>query len=317
VLLIFTKESDELTNAVIELIDDEIEVFKLLVDQPSNFPKIRCEINNSNNHKLLINDVEVKVVWFRKSFRLEYLDKDFMTNHSNPEMSFVYMEWKKIYENLHSVIKLIDSIDVVGGSKYSDFNNINKLEVLAIASSIGITIPNSLMTNVLEIKQNTSYITKPVSEFKFITRPNKLTGLYTRKVDSSIDFEIAPSLIQDEIEKIADIRMFYLNKRIYTGAIIQAHGVRDSQIDYRRYQTDKMPYWKRALIPVSLWRMVIDLMDRLQANFGVIDFVTNDFKNFTFLEINLGGQFSDLSSNCNYNLELEFASYLNHLYNES
>ncbi len=115
---------------------------------------------------LLVNNKKVIGIWFRKSFRMEYLEGiPSYESASQDEKYFLRYEWKKIFDNIGAVAKMIPNIFIIGESIFTTFSDVNKLEILYYASSLGMKIPKTVLTNVIGFYFKNDVITKPVSEF--------------------------------------------------------------------------------------------------------------------------------------------------------
>jgi len=287
---------------VLSYIPKSIPVSIIYVDDVFNIPKFKIFFHIGIYSYIEINNNKVKVIWLRKSFKIKFLEsqKDFQEIKNNSEKKFLKKEWTKIYENFSSIIKYCPEVKIIGGSKYSNFTDAIKLEILYLASSIGLDIPKTIFSNYLPTNTDTVFITKPIGEFAFLKYKNSdIFGLYTSKIRGKY-LHFAPSLFQEFVQKKADIRVFFMDNQIFAGAIFESN---KEKLDYRNYDIKNMPYWLRFKIPDEIKEKIKKLMSAIEANFGILDFLLTNEDNLMFLEINLGGQFGDLSYNCNYNLE--------------
>src|SRR5690606_32783422 len=122
--------------------------------------------------------------------------------------------------------------------------------VLQTAKNVGLKIPDTILTSSTKImrefkRKHNRIICKPSN-----TGPmNPIGGLhcagYTCEVfdnDLIADDDTLgrpPSMLQELIEKICDIRIFYMKGKIYSSAVFSQSN-KQTQIDFRRYD-DKRP----------------------------------------------------------------------------
>lgn len=301
-ILIFSKTSDISTQNILQRIPANIPVRVIYVDDVFEFPKFKFFFDSKNSPTLYVDDLEVTVVWFRKAFRVEYLRKvnAFTSINNTSEKRFLKKEWIKIYQNFSSLIKYCPKTKIFGGSKYSSFTDAVKLEIMWLARIAGLEIPKVYFMNYLPDENKTNLVTKPVGEFSFLEYENSESyGLYTSRL-KNVESSFGPSLFQEEIKKKADIRVCFIDGNFFTGSIFQSS---EDQLDYRIYDKESMPVWLRFQLSEEIKHKISKLMKDINANFGIIDFVMNEEETLFFLEVNLGGQFGDLSYNCDYDLE--------------
>lgn len=203
---------------------------------------------------------------------------------------------------------------------YGD-NTTNKLQNLAAAAAAGLKIPDTLVTNkassLREFRElHGRIITKAIAFGDFImTTPTHIVhiGLNTLLLDHNATLPAEdtalPALYQQYMDKLYELRIFYLDGAFYPMAIFsQANAA--TCIDFRHYDTERpnrcVPYRLPEIVSTQLDR----LMRSLSMNCGSIDMVVTPAKDLVFLEVNPVGQFQWLSRNCNYGIERLLARYL-------
>jgi glutathione synthase/RimK-type ligase-like ATP-grasp enzyme len=118
-----------------------------------------------------------------------------------------------------------------------------------------------------------------------------------------------PTLFQEMIDKDVEIRTFVIEKKIYSMAIFSQLD-RQTQVDFRRYNHNKMNRMVPFKLPTNLEVKIINFMQSINLNTGSIDFIKGKDGNYYFLEINPTGQYGFLSAMCNYNLDEVIARQL-------
>lgn len=227
-------------------------------------------------------------------------------------------EFKVFKDYIHYTIEK-DSRAI--GSLTKDFYH-NKLIDLEIAKSIDLQTPNffiainkNKLIRILKQNDNKKYITK--SLYNPISINSNETSRYTFGYTSEVCLEninllandFFPSLIQEKIEKLFEIRVFYLKKTMYSVAIFSQEN-EETKLDYRHYDVNK----RNRMIPFSLPKNIkiklINLMNKLELKTGSIDLILTPQYKYIFLEVNSLGQFGGVSGYCNYHLEKKIAEEL-------
>ncbi|MCC8198754.1 MAG: hypothetical protein LIP06_09350, partial [Tannerellaceae bacterium] len=193
---------------------------------------------------------------------------------------------------------------------------VNKPNVLYCAAKVGLHIPQTIITSSnskignhllnkgrLLCKTLGDGFSLKVHNKNYFIAPQLFNN--TKKLPE-IFF---PSLTQEYIDKNIDIRIFYLNKTFFAGAIF-SQLAEITKIDFRITTLDMKPL---RIAPIELdpetQKKLISLMDKIHLNIGVIDMVLYKDE-YYFLEINPCGQFGELANVCGYNIYQEIANYL-------
>lgn len=198
---------------------------------------------------------------------------------------------------------------------------VNKLEVLVLAKSVGLIIPETIIVSrkyVLEefaSRFKNGVISKSIYEPLHVIDDNSSTiyTSYTVKLENSdinrLPDTFSPSLVQENLDKDFEIRVFYLDKKFYPMAIFSQKNSKTA-IDFRNYDYDNpnrnIPY----CLPGIIKNQLQELMARLNLNSGSIDLVKTKTGEIFFLEVNPVGQYSMVGFPCNYNLDFEIYKYL-------
>lgn len=273
------------------------------------------ELSNSDS-SLQVNDIKINprdTFWYRRGVFSIHSDQSIFSGQT--------------YLNNHSVmISLLQDRDFNSHAigRYSD-NNLSKIKVLSMCREIGIAIPETLVTtcgtkldNFIH-KDNTSVITKsiknPSEHLNFLSQTYEVsTG--TMRVDRSKKYSnevFAPSLFQKEIEKLVELRIFYLYGEFYPMAIYSQQNAK-TEVDYRNYDRENPNRLSPFVIRPKYLEKLTVLMHKLGLESGSIDVILNRNENYIFLEVNPVGQFQWLSKNCNYNIEKQIALILTREY---
>ncbi|WP_343662327.1 grasp-with-spasm system ATP-grasp peptide maturase [Chryseobacterium mucoviscidosis] len=292
-----------------------------IIDWLIFFKEKFIRINKNDDYKITFSESKLNLSFDGESIDLSKLTGYFYRrgkiqnkhdNNSMDHLNDVSNDHSKIIDEYINFI-LERKISI---GKYSTVN-INKLIVLEVAKEIGFAIPNSY---IIDKKSDISFlynfnselITKNHSNNSFFECEDGILIAYTSVLDDDnykkIPELFSPSLFQEKIEKKYEIRVFYLNEKMWSMAII-------SQIDsatkndYRKMSDSivrNVPY----SLPIDIEKKIIKLMKQLNLDTGSIDLIVNKKNEYIFLEVNPIGQFGSVSFNCNYNIEKEIAKFL-------
>jgi len=313
-ILILTQGSDQSTNDVIEwllrwgkpfLRINETDIVKIKSIQiNSTFEDICFSLNNNPK---LFQISSFKAYWYRRGWlNIEanlILELDFFDREVN---KYLKEEMSKISSYFYFLINKIPNR--IGG--FHEQNN--KLINLSIALQSGLQIPfTKIITHKEDIPQELTVVSKAISNNIDVYREDFSVHTLTALLNPSTieDNHYFPSLVQGYVDKIFDLRIFYLNKRLWSMAIL-SQSDDTTKIDFRNYNLQKGNRVEPYNIPKKIERKVIKFMQKINWASGSIDFVVDKDYNYYFLEVNPIGQFGMVSFPCGYNIEKEIAKQL-------
>ncbi|AEA43011.1 grasp-with-spasm system ATP-grasp peptide maturase [Fluviicola taffensis] len=315
VLLVFSVDHDWSTHRVLDwcysfnikpiIIDSsELDLFitSVTIDQDQNSFKIDYK-NESISSDDLIG------YWYRRSSPLE-IEKWKFKDLTPEFFEFVVQELRYFNSGFFHLLKKIKGINNLNSAV------MDKTKALLLAKEHGIKIPSThYVTNSKRFAEilasGKTYITKPIYNMTKISTEDVNYLQYTELVDPNEvpNVEaIFPTLLQEQINKQLELRVFYLDEKIYPMAIFSQEAQQTS-LDFRRYLSDRpnrtVPYY----IDDNLKSKIIKLMNDLELNSGSLDFILSDEDELVFLEVNPVGQFGMVSGPCNYYLEKKIVEY--------
>ncbi|RAJ83464.1 ATP-GRASP peptide maturase of grasp-with-spasm system [Chitinophaga dinghuensis] len=195
---------------------------------------------------------------------------------------------------------------------------LNKLEVLVAAAQAGMDIPRSIVTSskqhLLEFRQSVpDIIVKSLCNPAMYSYEGSNYVSYTATFNeaqlAALPATFHPSLVQENIPKAYELRVFYLDGACYAMAIFSQSN-NQTAVDFRRYDratpNRNVPY----KLPAELSAKIGRLMQLIDLNCGSIDIVRTPEGKYYFLEVNPVGQFGMVSFPCNYFLEEKIADWL-------
>jgi ATP-GRASP peptide maturase of grasp-with-spasm system len=199
-----------------------------------------------------------------------------------------------------------------------DKDALNKLDVLIAAGKAGLKVPRTIVTSSRQMllsfcEATDGVIVKSLKDPGMLSYQEKAYVSYTATLTSEdvtrLPSTFFPSLVQEQIEKAFEIRVFYLDGQCYAMAIFSQSN-QQTQVDFRKYDkahpNRNVPY----TLPPAIIESLQILMKSLDLNCGSIDMIKTPEGQYYFLEINPVGQFGMVSFPCNYFLEEKIADWL-------
>ncbi|CAM1360940.1 grasp-with-spasm system ATP-grasp peptide maturase [Tenacibaculum xiamenense] len=314
-ILIISSEKDITTHIVIQWLKKYNADFLFI--KTEDLSSLNSFSIDNTSEKLTINNVDfstINVVWHRRG-RLKFLDSSSL-NNSN---LFLYLKREE-----DSVIKSLENFQrstskAYIGSYIKEVENF-KLDHLSLAKKCGFRIPKTLVTTskkeLLHFKlENNKIITKdlryPVNVQ--ITKDTYLSSKGTLLIDDSdielLDDKFMPIFVQEYIEKLFEIRVFFYDSTLFSMAIFSQEDEK-TIIDYRNYNDEKPNRCIPFKLPDLIKDKILKFSNESNINTGSIDLIFSSEEEFIFLEINPMGQLDWLSKNCNYYIEKEIATSL-------
>jgi ATP-GRASP peptide maturase of grasp-with-spasm system len=277
-----------------------------------------------------VNLFDITTVWNRRqgispfNFTNQYIDKknpgDFFVEKGDTHHYYQLMEeTKTLTEFIRYLVEKESVLSI--GSFFS--NNVNKLMVLDKAKQHGLDIPESyILTSKKDLKdlKNTLpdkyLITKAIYEgvYRPDVRNNYLYYSYVERLTKEnieqFPDNFYPSLVQVEIEKQLELRIFFIQEKFFPMAIF-SQDVKAAETDFRRNDHANTPLkCVPYKIPKNLELKLLRLMRELNLNTGSIDVLLSKDGRYVFLEVNPCGQYGMTSNPCNYYLDKKIAQLL-------
>jgi len=256
----------------------------------------------------------ISSIWFRREFAFKKMDNI----ENNQIKEFISLEIFAFKAHLYSY--LLEQRKVLGkNSQYLFPFSTSKIRSLLVARSVGLMIPETIISSgrselLSFLEKNPKSIVKPLSNPVFIYGEKDTYAMYTRMIstDSLLEYEdiVFPSIVQEYIPKKYELRVFFIDGKIFTAAIFSQNNSRTS-LDFRDYDAKKpnrvIPY----RLPVNIVKKILMFMSEMGLNTGSIDIIVSDADEFIFLEVNVVGQYDWIAQACNYKIDKEIALFLN------
>ncbi|TAE47298.1 MAG: grasp-with-spasm system ATP-grasp peptide maturase [Cytophagia bacterium] len=324
-ILIVSKEYEKTTIHILEQIDylgllyqrinreDAVEVKNIII----NNNQIDVKIYNMNS-KENIDFNNITAFYCRKgniSYKLN-------TNHLE---SISENKQKHILKHLQTEWLTIQSFlfqELHRKKCFSDYEKVdmNKLHQLFLAKKCDIDIPNSLVSTQkksLQKFQNNhqnNVINKSIQNyFDFVINPYHYFN-YTEKVEpthiENLEENFFSSLLQENLQKLYELRIFFINNDLYASAIFsQSH--QNTSIDWRKStEKSKVIRFVPYTLPSEIKTNILKFINLSGLNTGSIDMIVTKNKKYYFLEVNPSGEFLEMSKSCNYFLDKKVVEFL-------
>lgn len=227
----------------------------------------------------LIYDLsKVQAIWYRRPTQSQ-LSFDLI---APDDISFTKREWHQAIDGL------MLSLDAFFVNPILAQNMALKPYQLKTAQKVGLRIPDTLISSdPSEVKK---FLEK--HEYRVIHKsltPHKQQPIYAQKWQTSDyawleNIKIAPTIFQEEIVGLSDIRVTIVGQRVFAARIATDVEIIDSRL------LPDTPYeaWE---LPLGVERLLLAFMKELGLVFGCIDMRVTHDNEYVFFEINPQGQF--------------------------
>lgn len=193
-----------------------------------------------------------------------------------------------------------------------------KLFQLKVAKSVGLNIPDTIVTNEPEVARNFydkfggNVIYKLVTELSNFSLPkyefpHGIPTLPLREIDLEHLEQVkhGPHLFQQKINKQSDVRITVIGQKIFAANIESQKG--HGKLDWRNDYSVPMNKWK---LSDEMSEKCLEVLRILGLNYGAFDFCLDRDNQYFFLEVNPAGQYLWLEERTDQNLSKEMALLL-------
>lgn len=291
------------------------------INEDSQIINITSSFSESeNNFTFILNDgrsissLDVSSFWFRRG-GLRFSQSHVPTMNQSIGIN--------VSNHLKDEVKTLISyilFTLQNKTKIGDHSqrNANKLISLQIAQECGLRIPKTCISSKKTDLMNffsecTSAITKSIQDILFFQVNDERFSTKTSKVKVAdvniMDDVFFPSLLQEEIQKKYELRIFYLKGEFFPMAIFSQED-EQTKVDFRNYNKSKPNRCVPYKLPDHIMKKLDLFMQRMNLDTGSIDMIYTTNKEYVFLEVNPVGQYDMVSVPCNYYLHKKIAKYL-------
>ncbi|MEH1793528.1 MvdC family ATP-grasp ribosomal peptide maturase [Nostoc sp.] len=179
----------------------------------------------------------------------------------------------------------------------------NKLRQLRVASEVGFTIPQTLVTNKAESAReffhqvNGKMVSKLLTALSRSMEANSSFFLYTSTVkeedlQDAESLRYCPMVFQEQIPKQSELRVVYVNGRVFVGAL-EASVYAAAKVDWRKPEVE-VGAWQHHQLPDEVVCRLQAFMGKFGLLFGALDFILTPSGEYVFLEVNPIGEWGML-----------------------
>lgn len=317
ILVLTTKYYEQGTAAVMDWLICNNNQFLVIHYEDLLSKKISYEVDVINEDVIIdgvsIRD-KVSVIWYRRFYLAEKLFKNAEESRIKKQL---ISEAKYELETLVTYLRYFfeDKPQLPVKPVFGE----NKLIYMDFAKKVGLLCPETTVTNSRKVlkefyyKNNENIISKPLYFSMYYTKENMSYSIQTTKYDKSMINQLPdyffPSLFQQSIDSKYEIRVFYLNGKLYSTAAVYDGSEKD--IDLKMNYKSPDLHWVLYLLPKEIEEKIRLFMDLANLNTGSLDFLKTDM-GYYFLEVNPVGQYLAPSEYCNYYLEYEISKALDY-----
>jgi hypothetical protein len=190
----------------------------------------------------------------------------------------------------------------------ASFRAENKFLQLKRARAHGLVVPRTLVTAKPErfkalLESEGSVVAKPFCGYAWEYASGETLATFANVIDaknaatlSDADIARCPTMYQQRVDKVADIRMLILGQDLLAYKIVQEG---EQHLDYRIgfFHEDHLRY-EPISVPASLKTRVNAFVNSLGIEFASADFALTPAGEFIFLDLNPNGQWLFLESGC-------------------
>ena len=173
----------------------------------------------------------------------------------------------------------------------------NRVKQLQIASKLGFTIPETVVTNSPKkmeeffYKCNNEMICKTLASSQGLPSGKMIFShkISKQDLDLNSDLKYSPVMFQKYINKKTEFRITIIGNKIHSAEIYSQKSDK-TKYDWRNYDDfSKTPYIESKL-PDEISEKLLKIMKQFNLNFGACDMIRTPDDEFVFLEINPNGR---------------------------
>ncbi|CAM3983954.1 ATP-grasp domain-containing protein [Pseudoalteromonas byunsanensis] len=214
------------------------------------------------------------------------------------QQRFVADECLTLYKSLES----LTSAQWMNNPWCDDRAN-NPIVQLRIAKKVGLTIPNTTITQSKTIADrfysacNGDVITKrimkaPISHYGFsMVFTSPVTEEHAQEFTN---LELCPTLLQSRVDRLLELRITVVGNKLFSAAT-EIDLQNKYKVDIRESDLQKINYFPYQL-PESIQQKLLQFMTELGLVFGAIDMILTKNNEFVFIELNPIGQWGWVES---------------------
>jgi MvdC family ATP-grasp ribosomal peptide maturase len=302
VILLITHSGDFFTiDRVAEALSKKgVQPFRLDTDKFPLEVQLTAHFDKSKSYHTIeygnhsVSTEQVQAVWSRRIWEPQ-LGKELAPQYREA----CIRESKATLDGFWDSLKGATWIDDLERINYAS----NKLRQLRIASEVGFTIPQTLVTNKAEAAReffhqvNGKMVSKLLTTLSRSMQANSSFFLYTSSVkeedlQDAESLRYCPMVFQEQISKQQELRVVYVNGNVFVGAL-NADAYAAAKADWRKPGVE-VGAWQHHELPNEIVRRLQTFMGKFGLTFGSLDFILTPSGEYVFLENNPVGEWGML-----------------------
>ncbi len=313
-ILVLTNKGDITSDFIIQNLSRlGVPFYRLNTDEIGNSIQLSFDINKKeyliydSARKITVDLLKIKSVYFR---RPEI--KVFAKGITSGEENFIKSELSFSLEGIYKILSGAFWVNTVTAIRNAE----NKLYQLILAKEIGLSTPNTLLSNhpqnALDFyaENHNSCIIKPIKS-GLVSGTSEEGVIFTSQVqldEKNIErIATCPTYLQNLVQKTADLRVTLVGNKLFS-AMIHSQDEVESSVDWRKAGHPL----KHSIheLPKDVSAKCFKLAKKLNLNFAAIDFILDKEGNYIFLEINPNGQWAWIERQLNLKISNEITNLL-------
>jgi glutathione synthase/RimK-type ligase-like ATP-grasp enzyme len=235
---------------------------------------------------------EVSSVWYRRNATGSRIPQDMDPQLRKPS---VEESRRLMYGTLAALdVFQLDAVEQVRRAEHKPLQ-------LALARSLGLEVPRTLMTNDPEAVRAFAascpggVVTKMMSSFAVydaqgVEQVVFTTPLSAEELEDLDGLELCPMTFQERLSKALELRVTVVGDQVMAAAI-DSQALPGAREDWRREGVALIDAWRPYTLPEPVRAQVLKLMEALRLNYGAFDFIVTPEGRHVFLEVNPSGEF--------------------------
>ncbi len=311
-VLLITNKEDVTTDFVVKRLKEQhVSFYRLNTEDISRSVSVTLDFKTKRYE---IYDGILKVqhdlndfqsVYFRRPKLTEYGDSDL----TEGEQEFLKRENSYLLEGIYEILEKAYWLNKVRYIRRAE----NKIYQQILAREIGFRIPDGIITNeyndFCRFAAGRETIIKPIKSGQIDDKETPKI-VYTSKlkcIPGKNEVEYGVNYLQENIRKKYDIRVTIVGNVVYATRI-DAQGSNVTETDWRRGEI-VLPH-SRIELPRDILDKCLEMMRRLELNYGAIDLIEDKYGEYVFLEINPNGQWAWIEKQAGYDISGEIVKHL-------
>jgi glutathione synthase/RimK-type ligase-like ATP-grasp enzyme len=207
-----------------------------------------------------------------------------------------------VEESRRTLLGLIASLDAFQLDRYDRVRRANHKQLqLHVARGLGLTIPDTLITNDAEAVRRFAadhpegIVAKMLSSFAIYDEAGNEQVVFTtplgpEDLEEMDGLDLSPMTFQQRLPKALELRVTVVGRRLFVAAVDSQSSERATE-DWRRDGVGLLESWHEAELPPEVGERLLALCDRLGLNYGAVDLILTPGGRYVFLEINPVGEY--------------------------